>query len=55
MTGYTRDENGQLADETIQKGALKNDGDWRWGRGRGSDKDGTDDMEKDGTNDRGGK
>lgn len=55
MTGYTRDENGQLADETIQKGALKNHGDWRWGRGRGSDKDGTDDMEKDGTNDRGGK
>jgi hypothetical protein len=45
-TGYTRNAEGQLADETIQKGALKNHGDWIWGRKHGPDNDGTGDTEK---------
>jgi hypothetical protein len=44
--GYKRDENGKLADETIQKSSGKNHGDWRWGMGHPVDGAGDSVMDK---------
>jgi hypothetical protein len=46
QTGYKRDERGELPDATIQRGATKNHGDWRWSQGRPPDEEGTSGREK---------